>query len=83
MSDPEKAWLDQLESTVKEAAETIEVLREEKSGLARRVEELEASSTKGGKGAGAKAAEAWQAERKEIRKRVEKLTKRLEGLLEE
>lgn len=79
MSDPEKAWLDELESTVKQAAETIEALREEKGELVRRVEELEARA---GGGEDEEAAQAWREERKEIRKRVQKLTKRLEGLLE-
>jgi len=81
MSDPEKAWLDQLEATVKEAAETIQALREEKADLARRVQALEAKT--GGGGGGEEAEKAWREERREIRKRVEKLTKRLEGLLDE
>lgn len=81
MSDPEKAWLDQLEATVKEAAETIEALREEKADLVRQVQELEAKA--GGGGDGEEAAQAWREERREIRKRVETLTKRLEGLLED
>lgn len=93
MSDTEQAWLDQLESTVKQAAETIEALRGEKDDLARRAEELEGRIAEleaaGGSGKGkgkakAKADEAaaWQRERKEIRRRVQKLTERLEGLLE-
>ncbi|HSL85248.1 MAG TPA: cell division protein ZapB [Thermoanaerobaculia bacterium] len=81
MSDPEKAWLDRLEATVKEAAETIEALREEKADLVRQVQELEAKG--GGDGGGEEAETAWRDERREIRKRVQKLTKRLEGLLEE
>lgn len=81
MSDPEKAWLDQLEATVKEAAETIQALREEKADLVRQVQELEAKA--GGNEGGEDAEKAWQEERREIRKRVEKLTKRLEGLLDE
>jgi uncharacterized coiled-coil DUF342 family protein len=81
MSDPEKAWLDQLEATVKEAAETIEALREEKAELVRQVQALEARA--GEPGGGEEAAQAWREERREIRKRVEKLTKRLEGLLED
>jgi chromosome segregation ATPase len=81
MSDPEKAWLDQLEATVKEAAETLEALREEKADLVRQVQELEARA--GEAGGGEETAQAWREERREIRKRVEKLTTRLEGLLED
>lgn len=94
MSGADRAWLDELEAAVKEAAGTIETLREEKADLARRAEELEArvegleaelegASGKGKKTSDEKAAQAWREERKEIRKRVDKLTKRLEGLLDE
>lgn len=87
MSDEGKAWLDQLETTVKHAAETIEALRRERDDLVHQVQELEArvgeleSAT--GDGGGDEAAAAWQEERQEIRRRVQKLTERLEGLLEE
>lgn len=81
MSDPEKAWLDELEATVKEAAETIQALREEKADLVRQVQELEAKA--GGGGDTDEAARAWREERREIRQRVETLTQRLEGLLDE
>ena len=81
MSDPEKAWLDELEAAVKEAAEIIQALREEKADLVRRVQELEAKA--GGDGGGEEAEKAWREERREIRQRVETLTKRLEGLLDD
>ena len=77
--DGSKEWLETLEAAVHQAAETIERLRTERDELAARVEELEAA---GGE-AQAEGAEAWQNERKEIRKRVEKLTTRLEDLLDE
>jgi len=90
VSDDGKAWLDQLESTVKQAAETIESLHRKRDDLAARVEELEgqvealeaAGGTKKGKPKADEAA-AWREERKEIRRRVQKLTERLEGLLED
>jgi cell division septum initiation protein DivIVA len=91
VSEDGKAWLDQLESTGRQAAETLEALRRERDELATRVEELagqvEALEAAGGGGKGkgkAQAAEATAAgreERKEIRRRVQKLTERLEGLL--
>lgn len=116
MSEASKEWLDRLETTVRQATESLQDLRGERDELARRAEELEgqvaslekelaaarkagASGPAKGKGAGkgkaaggedaaeVKAAEearaAWQAERREIRRRVQALTKRLEGLLEE
>ncbi len=90
MSPEETTWLEELEAGVKQAAETIEALRGERDELARRIEELEArvgelepATAKGKKRAtGEKAAQAWSQERQEIRKRVEKLTQRLEGLLD-
>lgn len=87
MSEDGKAWLDQLETTVKQAAGAIEALRRERDDLASRVQELEARlgelEAAGGDGAGDGAAAAWRKERKEIRRRVQKLTQRLEGLLGE
>lgn len=74
-----KEWLETLETAVHQAAETIERLRAERDRLAARVEKLEAA----GAGAEGKGPAAWQEERREIRKRVQKLTKRLEGLLDE
>lgn len=85
MSDEGKAWLDELESTVKSAAETIETLRRERDELAQQVQELEAKvdapEAASGEGDADEAAAAWKKERKEIRRRVQKLTQRLEGLL--
>lgn len=84
MSDQGEAWLDQLESTVQQAAETIATLRRERDDLVHRVEELEAAGGKGkGKGKGDDTAASWKKERQEIRRRVQKLTERLEGLLDE
>jgi predicted RNase H-like nuclease (RuvC/YqgF family) len=71
-------WMDALEEKVHEAAERLAELKEENQALARRVEELEtqlaATQTD-------EAGEAWKAEREEIRRRVEKLTRGLEGLV--
>lgn len=79
-------WLEHLEKTVHDAAETITTLREEKQGLASRIEELEDEverlEAEGGGDAGDGATEAWQEERSEIRRRVESLTEKLEGLLD-
>ena len=77
--DGSTKWLETLEAAVHQAAETIERLRTERDDLAARVEELEAAGGQGGD----EGAAAWQEERREIRKRVEHLTERLEGLLEE
>ncbi len=74
-----EGWLASLETNVHQAAETIERLRTERDELAARVEELEAA----GDGKADGGSDAWQKERREIRKRVEKLTNRLEGLLKE
>jgi len=75
-------WLDALEEKVHEATERIAELKEENQALARRVEELEtqlaAVQTDEGEGA-----QDWEAEREEIRRRVEKLTRGLEALVEE
>lgn len=79
-------WLEHLERTVHETAETIAALREEKQELVSRVEELEDEierlSAEGGADTGDGAPEAWQEERKEIRRRVQSLTEKLEGLLD-
>lgn len=68
-----------LEARVRDAAERIRGLRQENERLAGRVRELEAEL---GDRATDGAAE-WQAEREDIRRRVEALSKTLEGLLEE
>jgi predicted RNase H-like nuclease (RuvC/YqgF family) len=74
-------WLEGLESKVHEAAERLRALREENRDLSRRVEELETElaevRTSG------EAAETWEREREEIRRRVERLADGLEELIRE
>lgn len=74
-------WLEELESAVRQAGETIATLRREKADLEDRVKELEARV--GSEPGGDDGAAAWSEERREIRDRVEALTGRLESLLEE
>lgn len=95
MSDEAQSWLEELETAVRQAAETIDALRRERDELAQRVQELDArvgeleaaggGAPAGVEGspAGGEGAEAWGQERVEIRRRVERLTERLEGLLDE
>jgi FtsZ-binding cell division protein ZapB len=74
-------WLEGLESKVHEAAERLRALREENRELARRVEALEtelADARRSGE-----AAESWESERDEIRRRVERLADGLEELIRE
>lgn len=82
-----EGWLEELESTVRQAGETIASLRREKADLEARIEKLQADagpeSDPGGDEAGDDGAAAWREERQEIRGRVEKLTERLESLLDE
>lgn len=75
-------WLEELESAVRQAGETIATLRREKAELEARVQELEARGGSESEPAGDDGAAAWREERREIRGRVEKLTERLEGLLD-
>lgn len=70
--------LDLLERRVNEAAERLAAAREESSVLRARVTELEQQLAAAG---GADSA-AWQRERESLRKRVEKLARRLSELLE-
>ncbi len=72
--DGKASFLDQLEEKVHAAAEQIQALRKENRKLADRVEELENTSSD---------SEGWDDERREIRERVERLTGRLESLLDE
>lgn len=78
-------WLGALEESVRQATARLGELREENRALTQRVQELESQL------AAAQAtpatlenagAEAWEAEREEIRRRVEKLTLGLEALIE-
>ena len=73
-------WLDVLEEKVREASERLGELKEENRALTRKVEDLEAQLA-ASQGDGA--AEGWEAEREEIRRRVEKLTLGLEALVAE
>lgn len=94
MTDEARSWLEELETAVRQAAETIDVLRQERDELAQRVQELdarvgelEAAGAREDKGPAKRSDEEatapWPEEREEIRRRVERLTERLEGLLEE
>lgn len=72
-------WLEELEARVRDAAERLRELRDENQSLQDRIEELETRLAAAG-GTGAKP-EEWQREREEIRERVERLTRHLEGLV--
>ena len=74
----DREWLDQLETRVKQASETLRSLKERNGELEARVAELEQKVADAESGAVA----AWQEERDEIRLRVEGLTGKLERLLE-
>jgi TolA-binding protein len=76
-------WLDGLEEKVREATEKLKELREENQVLAQKVEELETRLAEAQRGQKGDAARAWEAEREEIRRRVEKLTLGLEALVAE
>jgi TolA-binding protein len=76
-------WLDGLEEKVREATEKLKELREENQALAQKVEELETRLADAQRGQKGDAARVWEAEREEIRRRVEKLTLGLEALVAE
>jgi len=92
VSDEAKSWLEELETAVRQAAETIDVLRRERDELAQRAQELDARVGELEAGTGEASGTAkesdegpappWQEEREEIRRRVERLTERLEGLID-
>jgi predicted RNase H-like nuclease (RuvC/YqgF family) len=71
-------WLSTLEDKVRAAAERIQALREENAALRSQVAGLEAqlAAAPGGEDP------RWQEERREIRERVERLTRHLEELAE-
>ncbi len=78
-------WLDRLEARVRDAVARLGEMKEENRTLRDRIEELEgqlAAHAEDG-GDGASDAGQWQAEREEVRRRVEALAERLEGLVEE
>jgi ferric-dicitrate binding protein FerR (iron transport regulator) len=71
-------WLDVLEEKVREASERLGELKEENRALTQKVEELETQLAATPADDGAR---DWEAEREEIRRRVEKLTLGLEALI--
>jgi cell division protein FtsB len=71
-------WLGILEEKVRQATARLGELREENRSLAQRVAELESQLAAARVDDSGK---AWEAEREEIRQRVEKLTLGLEALL--
>lgn len=76
-------WLDVLEAKVHEAAERLRELRDRNRELEIRVAELEEQVAAAGAAADAarnEGARAWEAEREEIRRRVERLTANLQEL---
>lgn len=76
-------WLEQLEGRVREASERLRELREENGRLQERVRDLEEQLAAVEGGTGSEGSEEWAREREEIRDRVERLSRHLEGLLEE
>src|SRR6185369_3349751 len=68
-------WLEPLEAKVRAAAERIQALKEENATLHRRIEELEERLTAPSQDDNAS---RWEEEKREIRERVERLTKTLE-----
>ena len=78
---PDTGWLEAHEAVIRQATEALAELRREREELRARVEELEAEGPPTDSDAGER--EAWHEERVEIRRRVESLTERLEGLLDD
>lgn len=88
-------WMAGLEEKVREAGQEIRRLRAEKDELNERIATLEAeveeigaaravATSAGTEANGAHAADtAWEQEREEVRRRVEKLVAQLEGLIRE
>lgn len=74
-------WLGVLEERVRQATVRLGELREENRALSQRVEELESQLAAAQATPANDAAQAWEAEREEIRRRVEKLTLGLEALI--
>jgi cell division septum initiation protein DivIVA len=72
-------WLDGLESRVHDAVEHLGELRQENRKLRDTVKDLE-TRLAGATAAPVAAPAPWEAEREEVRRRVEALTARLEGL---
>jgi predicted RNase H-like nuclease (RuvC/YqgF family) len=84
---PEKAeqeaaidWLSPLEEKVRAAAERIQALKQENTSLHRRIEDLEERLVAASAAPADEGAARWQEERREIRERVERLTRTLEEM---
>jgi predicted RNase H-like nuclease (RuvC/YqgF family) len=78
-------WLSPLEEKVRAAAERIQALKQENTALHRRIEDLEERLTAASSVPAAAAddgASRWEEERRQIRERVERLTKTLEEMAE-
>ena len=75
-------WLDGLEARVRDAVARLGEMKEENRALRERIAELEGKLAAGGEGAGNGESE-WRTEREEVRRRVEALAERLEGLVAE
>jgi hypothetical protein len=85
-------WMELLEQRVREAADEIRRLRGENEALEARIETLErelaqAIDTDAARAADGRASgqpdAAWEQERAEVRSRVERLVRQLEGLIQE
>jgi len=76
------AWLDALEQRVHDTTARLRELGEENARLSARVGELEAELESATPESAEDASAAWKQERKDIRKRVEALTRNLEDLLD-
>ena len=76
-------WLGILEERVRQATARLGELKEENRALAQKVEELESRLKAAQATPADDGAKAWEAEREEIRRRVEKLTLGLEALVGE
>jgi predicted RNase H-like nuclease (RuvC/YqgF family) len=76
-------WLSPLEEKVRAAAERIQALKQENTALHRRIEDLEERLVAASSAPAAAAEDGtacWEEERREIRERVERLTRTLEEM---
>jgi predicted nucleic acid-binding Zn-ribbon protein len=73
-------WLSTLESKVHAAAERLHALHEENTALRGRIAELEQQLSAAPSAPEDSGASQWEEERREIRERVERLTRTLEEL---